>query len=126
MYTVCLTQTVQYTPSYLHRLVSTDPYLRPLIKHAAEVSEPPATGELAEDLLEELLGVHAGTARAVVLLLPGARAPPAGVEARRAVRVILLPLHLVAEHLHTGRVQRYWTHTGHSAEEKGCDGAVSK
>ena len=85
------------------------PYLGPLLKHAAEVSKTPATGEISKDLPEELLWVHAGAPGTVVLLLMAGPRAPAGVEARHPVRVVLLPLHLVAQHLHT--VQSHATGT---------------
>ena len=76
-------------------------YLRPLFEHVVNVSEAHSSSELSKDLPEELLRIDVGAPGSVVLLLAGPGST--GVESRRSVRVVLLPLHLVAQHLHTRR-----------------------
>lgn len=66
-----------------------------LIEDAVEIAETSRSGKLPEDFAEELLGIDGGPA-APVLLTASARVEPGG-----AVRVVLFPLHLVAEHLKT-------------------------
>lgn len=68
--------------------------LWPLIKKAVEVAE---VCKLPKDAPEELLRVDAGRPGPVVL--PLARAATAGVEAQ----VVLLPLHLITQHLFSGK-----------------------
>ena len=62
-----------------------------------EVSEAAGSGELSEDLAEELLGVHVAGLAAPVVLVSARLA--AGAEAGRAVRIVLVPLALVTQDL---------------------------
>lgn len=73
--------------------------LGPLFKHLVDVSEASGSTELSEDLPEEFLRVNISLTSPVVLLL----ALPSLVLAKACspVRVILLPLHLITEHLDT-------------------------
>ena len=72
-----------------------------LVEYGVEVSEAARAGELPEDLAVELLGVHAAGLSAPVLLPSAATAArlPRTAEAGRTVRVVLLPLALVAQDL---------------------------
>lgn len=73
-------------------------YLLGLIKYGIEVAEATASRELPKDLAEQFLWVHAvGLSTPVLLVSTTARL--AGVEPCHPVRVILLPLHLVTQHL---------------------------
>lgn len=73
--------------------------LRPLFKHLVYVSEASCSSELSEDLPEEFLRVNVSLTSPVVLLL----ASPSLVLAKACspVSVILLPFHLITEHLDT-------------------------
>lgn len=72
-------------------------YLRPLVEHVAEVSKAHAPRKLSKNLPKELFGVYGGPPRSVVLLL--ARSSSVRVEGRSSVRIVLFPLHLIAQHL---------------------------
>lgn len=69
-------------------------HLWPVIKNAVEMAE---VCKLSKDAPEEIFGVDVGRPSPVVLLLT--RAATVGVEAQ----VILLPLHLITQHLWVGK-----------------------
>lgn len=73
-------------------------HLGPLVKHVVDVAKACASSKLSKDLPEQLLWVNARPTGPVVLLLTCATV---GVESRCPVHVVLLPLHLIAQHLDT-------------------------
>lgn len=76
-------------------------YLLRLVKDSLKISER-GSRELPKDLPEELLGVDGGAAAPVLPPRAGPGARRAGLEAGRAVGIVLLPLHLVTQHLGQG------------------------
>lgn len=75
-----------------------------LIKYGIEIAKAPASRVLPEDLPEELLWINVAGLPAPVLLPPSGLA---GVKARSAIRVVLLPLPFVTQDLREG----WWTST---------------
>lgn len=72
-----------------------------LIKYGVEVAKAPASRVFPEDLPEELLWIDVAGLPAPVLLPSSGLA---GVKARSAVHVVLLPLPFVAQDLREGRL----------------------
>ena len=73
-----------------------------LVERCVKVSKATASGEFPEDLAEQFLRVDVGGLAAPVLLLSPPSLPRPPVEARRPVRVVLFPLHLVTQNLWEG------------------------
>lgn len=71
--------------------------LWPFIKKAVEAAK---VGKLSKDAPEELFGVDARRPGPVVLL------PACAATVRVEAQVIVLPLHLIAQHLFSGRSRR--------------------
>lgn len=71
-----------------------------MLKYVVDIPEAHSSSKLSKDLPEELFRIYTGPGSVVLLLAcPGS----AGVEARCSVCVILLPLHLITQHLNTTR-----------------------
>lgn len=71
-----------------------------LIKHGIEVSKATGSWEFPKDLAEELLWIYAASLSTPVVL------PSTGltsVKARRAIRIVLLPLTFIAQDLRETR-----------------------